>query len=212
MKRLFAYAGWLALILYQIAGGLCHFRLEVMQPLTLVLFLGLAPIIWYRRLLRQASDLESGLLAYFFLATLVLFWPGGLGRLTAVYSSSALYTVLAITAAAPPLWGAAPFTSHFARQTTPSAAWETDLFKEINRALTAFWAALFALSALVSLAPQLWPALGPPWLFQVVLPMILQLGVGFRLNRWYPNYRQRQWERPAAGCCGLPPGPKSSGA
>ena len=192
MKRYLPYAGWLCLFFYNTLGGITHFRLEIMRPLALTLFLGLTPLLLYRRRRGQASDLDLDLIVYFFLATLG-FWlfPDGLGRVMALYANTVLYLVLCLTAAVPPLLGAAPFTTFFARQSAPTAVWDTPLFKEINRRLTAFWAGLFALCALVTLAPHLWPGLGRPWLFYLVLPMAL-LGTGFQVNRWYPAQRRRQ--------------------
>jgi hypothetical protein len=173
-----------------------------MRPLTLALLLVLAPLILYRRCRRQASDLDLALLVYFVLATLGFwFFPDGLGRLMTGYAITVLYIVLCLAAALPPLLGAAPFTIYFARRTTPAAVWDTDLFQEINRRLTVFWASLFGLSALVSLAPHLWPTPGWSGLFDYVLPLLLLFGVGFPLTRWYPGYRQR--------CQGLiPPAPE----
>ncbi len=199
MQRFLAYSGWLALFCYNTLGGVIHFRVTVMRPLALALFLGLTPLIFYRRGQGRASDLELSLPLYFFLATLG-FWlsPDALGRVMTVYAVTVIYLLLFRMAAVPPLLGAAPFTTYFARQTAPAAAWDTPLFKEINRHLTGFWAGLFALCALVSLAPQLWPGLGRPWLFSLVFPLAL-LGVGFRVNRWYPARRRRQ--------LGLAPGP-----
>ncbi len=193
MKRLSEFAVWLALIFYKILGVIYHFRLEVMRPLVLVLFLGLTPVILYRRSRGRASDLDLALIGYFFLATLG-FWlfPDGLGRVMVVYPIPVLYAVLCLTAATPLLWGGTPFTTYFARKTAPPEVWGTDLFKEINRHLSAFWAGLFALCALVSLVPYFQPGLTRPWIFYIALPMALLLGVGSRVSRWYPGYRRRQ--------------------
>jgi multimeric flavodoxin WrbA/putative sterol carrier protein len=193
MNRFLEYTGWIAFSLYGTLGGICHFRGEIMRPLVLALFLVLTPFIGYRRYRGQASDLELALIAYFFLATLG-FWlfPLGLGGIMAAYPLTALYTLLFLTAAAPPLWGAAPFTTYYARKTTPPAVWETAPFKQINRRLTGFWAGLFALNVLVTLIPHLRPGWGRPWLFNLILPMALLLGVGFTVTKWYPGYRRRQ--------------------
>jgi multimeric flavodoxin WrbA/putative sterol carrier protein len=193
MNRFLEYAGWVAFSLYSTLGGVCHFRREIMGPLVLGLFLVLTPFIGYRRCRGRASDLELALIAYFFLGTLG-FWlfPWGLGRIMAEYPLTVLYILLFLAAAVPPLGGAAPFTTYFARKTTPGAVWDTPLFKEINRRLTGFWASLFALNALVTLISHLWPGWDRPWLFNLVLPLALLLGVGLTVTKWYPGYRRRQ--------------------
>jgi len=209
MNRMLEYAGWLGFFLYSALGGTCHFRGEIMKPLGLSLFLVLTPLIAYRRHRGQASDLDLALGGYFFLAALG-FWvfPASLGGLMAGYPITAFYVILFLTAAVPPWLGAAPFTTYFARKTAPEAVWETTLFQEINRRLTWFWAGLFALNTLVTLAPHLWPGLGPPWLFTLVLPTALFLGVGLPVNIWYPNYRKRQMGLLPAR---VPPSPAAAG-
>jgi multimeric flavodoxin WrbA/putative sterol carrier protein len=199
MTRVLALAPWLSLIAYQALGVACGFRPEVMRPLTLGLFLALAPITWHRRLRRQASDLELAVPAYLGLA-LLGFWlfPGWLGRAMSTQAAALLYAVFFLAVALPPLWGREPFTCHFARRQTPEAVWGTELFRDINRKLTIFWAVLFALSFLLSLAGNFWlvtPRLR--FVFAYLLPVALQAGIGAPLTRWYPAYRRRRM--------GLPP-------
>jgi multimeric flavodoxin WrbA/putative sterol carrier protein len=200
MTRILALAPWLGLMAYQALGVACSFRPEVLRPLTLGLCLALAPIIWYRRLKRQASDLELAVAAYLLLA-LVGFWvfPGWLGRAMSTQAAAMLYGVFFLAVALPPLWGHEPFTCHFARRQTPESVWGTDLFKDINRKLTSFWAVLFALSFLLSLAGNFWLAATPRLriVFAYLLPVALLAGIGAPLNRWYPAYRRRR--------LGLPP-------
>ncbi|MEW6657512.1 MAG: NAD(P)H-dependent oxidoreductase [Thermodesulfobacteriota bacterium] len=212
MNRFLEYAGWVGFSLYSAWGASCHFRGEIMRPVVLVMLLVLAPFLGYRRVRGQASDLDLALIGYFFLAALG-FWlfPQGLGRIMAGYPLTVLYAGLFLTAAAQPLVGAAPFTTYFARKTTPAAVWETPLFQEINRRLTYFWASLFALNALVTLVPHLWPGMGRPWLFTSVLPLALILGVGFPVTKWYPGYRRRQLGLPA-GEAAQPTKPAGPGA
>jgi multimeric flavodoxin WrbA/putative sterol carrier protein len=196
MKWLGNLAPWMVLAAYQVGSGLTGFQLQALRPLALALTGAAAVIVWRRQNLGQASDLEVGIVAYLALAALG-FWllPGSLGLLMTGYAATVLYGVLFITAAAPPLFGREPFTCHFARQTAPPAVWQTDLFKEINRHLTLLWAALFAGSALVSLAPTLVPALAAPGWRQVCVwwaPPVLLWGLGLTLTKWYPAYRRRQ--------------------
>jgi len=189
-------APWLVLLTYQVGAGLSGYQFQVTRPLSLTLALAAAVIVWRRLRRGQASDLELAIVAYLFLAALG-FWlfPETWGRVMAGHPSTVLYAVLFVTAAVPPWLGREPFTCHFARRETPPGVWQTDLFKEINRHLTLLWAALFAVSALVSLAPALWPALATPGWQQVcrwLAPLGLFWGLGMPLNKWYPVYRQRR--------------------
>jgi len=193
MTRILALVPWISIIVYQLLGWASGFRPEVVQPLSLGLGLAIAPIIWYRRLVRQASDLEPAITAYFVLVFLG-FWllPGQLGQ---AMSAAALYGVFFLVAVVPPLWGREPFTCHFARRQTPPAVWGTALFKEINQHLTIFWAGLFALSFLVSLAGGLCTApdsfrLRFVWAY--FLPLALPAAIGAPGTRWYPDYRRRR--------------------
>ncbi len=70
-------------------------------------------------------------------------WPGGAGQIFAQYPVAVLYVVLCLVAVGPPLAGHEIFTMYFARQTTPEAVWDTDVFKTINYHLTALWAIPF---------------------------------------------------------------------
>ena len=201
MTRILALTPWISIIVYQLLGHASGFRPELMQPLSLGLALGLAPIIWYRRLVRQASDLEPAIPAYLVLIFLG-FWlfPEHLGQ---AMSAAALYGVFFLVAAVPPLWGREPFTCHFARRQTPPKEWRTALFKEINQHLSIFWAGLFALSFLVSLAGGLWTAHDSSrlrFVWAYLLPLAFQAGLGAPATRWYPAYRRRH------------PGPLLSGA
>ncbi|RJR41230.1 MAG: hypothetical protein C4567_09855, partial [Deltaproteobacteria bacterium] len=212
MNWILEYAGWAGFTIFNVVGGFCGFRPQIMKPLSLALLLVLACFIGARRRRGQASDLDLGLVGYFALAALG-FWlfPGFLGRIMSGYPVTTLYVVLVLVAAIPPLLGAAPFTTYYARKTAPEAVWETAPFKEINRHLTWFWVALFALNALVSLVPDLLPHLGWPWFFNYVLPTALFMGVGFPVNRWYPQYRQRRMGLRPASAAPVPeaanPGP-----
>lgn len=200
MTRILALAPWISIIVYQLLGWTSGFQPEVMQPLSLGLCLGLAPVIWYRRLVRQASDLEPAITAYFGLVFLgFCLFPENLAR---AMSAAALYGVFFLMAAVPPLWGREPFTSHFARRQTPRTLWGTAWFKEINQHLTIFWAGLFALSFLVSLAGGLCTASDSSrlrFVWAYLLPLALQAGLGAPVSRWYPAYHRRRPDPLAAG-------------
>jgi hypothetical protein len=180
MKWLGNLAPWLVLIAYQVGLRLTGFHLPAIRFWSLVLAGAGAAIIWRRKSLGQASDLEVGIVAYLVLAALG-FWllPDSLGLLMIGHSSTALYGILFITAAAPPMFGREPFTCHFARRTAPPAVWQTDLFKKINRHLTLLWAALFAEGALISLVPTFFADMASPGWQQVCdwwAPLVVVLG------------------------------------
>ncbi len=193
MSRILALIPWISIIVYQLIGGASSFRPEIMEPLSLGLSLALAPLVWYRRLVGQASDLEPAITACLVLSFLgFLLFPGPLGR---VLAAAAGYGVFFLAAAVPPLWGHEPFTCHFARRHAPPVVWKTALFREINQHLTIFWAGLFALSFLVSLAGTL--CAGPDafrlrFFCTFLLPLALQAGLGVPVTRWYPAYRRRR--------------------
>ena len=95
----------------------------------------------------------------------------------------------------PSLTGGRYFTAYFAKKSTPEAVGETDVFKTINRNLSWMWSGLFTAAMIAAAVPGLFlPQAG--WLldiaFQVVLPGVLMLGIGLRLNQKYPACFQRR--------------------
>lgn len=126
------------------------------------------------------------------------FWiiPASLGHLMALQAVTMLYALLFFMAVLGLGPRAEPFTSCFARRIAPPEVWETPFFKLINRHLTAFWAALFALSAVSAFVPQIWPVLNTTLLSKIFtwgIPLILMIGIGVRLNKWYPAFMARRY-------------------
>ncbi len=77
----------------------------------------------------------------------------------------------------------------------PKPSGKRIIFRTINRHLTWAWAAIFALSAFVTVIPRLFSPAGGPLaglLFTVVLPAALMVGIGIPMNRMYPRYYQRK--------------------
>lgn len=65
-----------------------------------------------------------------------------------------LYLCLLGAAVAPPLLGKEPFTSAFARRRTDPAVWQSRQFRRINLFMSAVWAVIFSICALLSLLPD----------------------------------------------------------
>jgi multimeric flavodoxin WrbA/putative sterol carrier protein len=141
----------------------------------------------------EASPIHKGMVGFTAAATLCV-WAGPPFAWPARFPVAALYAVLFLVAVLPPLLGREPFTSFFARKTTPPAAWTTDVFRTINRHLTALWATLFAAGFGSALVAGLFANRGFLWeaLFEVIVLAVLMLGIGVPANRRYPIYYQRR--------------------
>ena len=118
------------------------------------------------------------------------------------FSIPLLYVVFLLMAVIPLLWKGEGFTRYFARKTVPEAVWQTDLFKTINRHVSAFWAGLFSLALVSALVPYFLGMGG--WMahavFEGAIPTALLVGLGLLVSRWYPAHYQRRLgkkERPA---------------
>lgn len=106
-----------------------------------------------------------------------------------------LYGSLLVVALIPSLFGGPYFTEYFARKTVPSALWETDIFRTINRLMSWMWCGLFAACLVIALIPELFALrrdLLTTLVFQVAAPAGLLLGAGVPLNKCYPGYYQRR--------------------
>ncbi len=197
MNRLQKFLSPLIITLYTALGSSTGFAPNLMRPLSL----GAIIIVGYALYIKKRSAGISAIDWSFFLYLLfnvVSFWgfPGALASIIVFSPTGLLYAILFFAAALPSAIAGYNFTEFFARKTTPSAVWSTDVFKTINRNMTRAWAAIFALSTIITLLPKflslpvdrLWTIL----LFQVVLPAIPMLAVGVPMNRKYPAYYQRK--------------------
>lgn len=209
MDRLLGILPALGIAAYMTGLEVSGYDLFFMRPLCLVLALVLLPatLLGLRR--GVLPDVSLGLAAYPLLAGLLWWLVPGWAIAASSAAAAWLYLWLAVVVGLPPLWGRAPFTTFFARRTTPPAVWETDIFKAINRRLTWAWTAIFLASAGLAALPRLWPmlaGLGGMLLCTVALPMALMLGLGARLNRWYPeHYQRRLGLTPVASAPAAPP-------
>ena len=197
MSKIWKFAPWAAVFAWQAIGRAADFPVWGMRWVSLVV---LAVIAWAWVVLRRkgdASQLELSMLFFSGLAVVGFWlWPSGLGRLLSGYGLPCFYGVVFVVLVGIPLAGGELFTMHFAKRTTPEAVWRTDIFKTINRNMTAVWAALFGLAGLFGLLAQwLWIPGGPIWrgvLLETLPPLILFLGVGLPYTIFYPGYYQRR--------------------
>ena len=90
-----------------------------------------------------------------------------------------------------------PFTLQYARETTEEEYWTSPLFLRINYIITAVWAVVFALIAIVGYigdGPLRQPDnIWTNWLIQIALIVI-----AIKFTAWYPNYATAD-QKPAAG-------------
>jgi hypothetical protein len=196
VSRLLKVSPILAVTLYQFVGGFCRFNAGVMRPLSLVLALIIVSLLGYQGFRHQTSGVDMTMGVYLLLAAIgVWIMPESLGHLMALQPVTVLYALLFFMAVLGLGPRAEPFTTFYARRIAPPEVWETPLFKLINWRLTAFWATLFALSAISAFIPQFWPVLHTPLLsiiFAWGIPLILMIGIGVRLTKWYPAFMTRR--------------------
>jgi len=196
MKRLLRIMPPMILTAYITTGNMAVFRESPMRPLSLfgVILMGL--FLYARRRAEGVTPVEKGFFLYMALNA-AAFWvfPGTIAPVIADYPTGVLYGVLFLVAAAPALLRKKYFTEYFAKARVPEAAWETDVFRNINRNMTWGWAALFAVCAVVTAIPGLLAIPGSLFVglfFQVVLPGLIMLGAGVPFNKKYPQYYQRK--------------------
>lgn len=195
MTRLLKLLPMLALTAFFGLGQAWGFAPERLRPLTLGLVLALIPLVIHLGRRGLASPIHLSMAGFIGLAGLAFAlapgWASGLGA----WWPALFYALLTLMASLPQLLGRPPFTVHFARQTTPEAAWQTQIFRDINRDMSWVWAGLFALSALAASLPAWLPALATPLgsaVCRYLVPAALMLGLGVPLNKRYPAYYQRR--------------------
>jgi hypothetical protein len=163
----------------------------------------------------NASPVHKAVAGFLVLAGLAVWLqPDGAGLVVVQHPTSSLYAVLLAMAAGPALLKREVFTIYFARKITPEAIWQTDAFFTVNRNMTWFWAAIFAVSMLSGLIPQLFDLRHgiPKVSFEVVIPIAIMLGIGVPINKHYPIYYQRKHDLPPIdeeGLAGEKEGPSS---
>lgn len=195
MSRLVRFVPIAGITAYMAVGKFWQFDTSIMRTVTLIIIAADAVAIYSPKLRGQASPIDKGMLGFTILAALAAWvWPESAGKIMGKYPAAVLYVVLFIVAAGPPLVGREVFTMFFARKTTPEAVWETDVFVKINHHLTVLWAVLFLISAFLAFVPGFLNLRTPIYeiIFEGFLPAALMLGLGFPLNKRYPEYYQRK--------------------
>ncbi|MCS0634969.1 hypothetical protein NX801_04685 [Streptomyces sp. LP05-1] len=76
-----------------------------------------------------------------------------------------------------------PFTEQYARESVPRELWDSPGFHRTNRVITAVWAAVFLVTAVLGLI-ALHTTGGDDWLNWVVPVILLVLAIKF--TKWYP--------------------------
>ena len=195
MFRLLTHIPLAGIITYMIAGKVSGFDVAVMRICSLIIAGGVAAALFLLGRRLQASPIHKGMFIFLALAVLAVWtWPGGAGQFFAQYPVAVLYAVLLLVAVGPPLAGREVFTMYFARQTTPEAVWDTDVFKTINYHLTALWAILFLCGMISAMIPGIFDLRGAlcETIFEGLLPTAAMLGIGVPANKHYPVYYQRK--------------------
>jgi hypothetical protein len=89
-----------------------------------------------------------------------------------------------------------PFTMAYARDTTPSAHWDTPLFRTINYAISGVWAAAFAFSAVVGAVGDAVLHDGGGFWTAWILPLAGTL-FAVQFTEFYPDYASAKFARAA---------------
>jgi hypothetical protein len=138
----------------------------------------------HRRRLRKQFDI--GLWSMFAVGTATVLGGSEVARtLFANYSATILFSTLGLVAAVPLLLGIEPFTTFFARRSTPVWQQKTRDFVIINRIITVWFAVLFgAAAALTAWAPH-------DICFAFVYPNLLVFVAGLPSQLWIPPFYLR---------------------
>lgn len=169
---------------------------QVMRGASLAALVFLSAVMVMKKRVSGLSAIDRGLLIYISLQTgIFLLSASSLSPAAADLPTCLLYVVLFCVTAFPALFRKRYFTEYFASKTVPEAFRDTDIYRTINRNMSLAWSLLFAVSAFITVIPDLASLprdMFTAILFQVVLPMLIMLGVGLPLNAKYPAYYQKK--------------------
>jgi hypothetical protein len=127
---------------------------------------------------------------YFFLVSvLLMLFPDFSGPFFSRYAVTGIYACLFTAAFFPPLLGLDPFTTHYAKKSTPQDFWENPIFIQINRIMTYVWSGIFAAGLLLSLYPSV--------ITRAFIPLGLILGFGLPFNLRFPDFYLKKMGLPS---------------
>lgn len=199
MTRFLSLVPTIGMVAFTIVCNTSGTDANFLRVVTLVASALTAGAVFHLSRRGEASPVHKATTGFIILAGLAVWLqPNGAGRIVVQHPTSTLYAVLLAMAAGPALLKREVFTVYFARKITPEAIWQTDAFLTVNRNMTWFWAAIFAVSMLSGLIPQLFDLRHgiPKASFEVVIPIAIMLGIGVPINKHYPIYYQRKHDLP----------------
>jgi multimeric flavodoxin WrbA len=196
MNRFLTIAPIVVISIYMTVGGVFRFDTSVMRIAAPALLLILVPTIYVATVRGLSTAIDRTFAVYIGLAAMGFWiWPNGLGLVFASFSAAVLYSFLFLVATIPPVLGMEPFTTQFARRVAPPAVWDTDIFRRITLNLNWTWAVIFLLCVISSMVVELslvQKSFDNTIVFEVIVPVVLMLGVGLPLTRYYPDHYQRK--------------------
>jgi len=135
--------GWLPWVVYFVLGGFGYRTIGAFAALLAAAY----PVVTARSHATSVKLPELAALAFFILAAAIPLLGGAIASSFWKYNFVVMWIIFAGGAWATILLGT-PFTTMYARETTPQAFWDTDIFRKINLTLTLVWAAIFTLNLL----------------------------------------------------------------
>jgi len=111
--------------------------------LAMLVYCALIILLAYRR--GERPGYFDWAIAGFFAAVGVFLFAPAAALLIGRHAPTGFYLCLFAAAFLPPLGGMEPFTSQFAKKTTPPDRWDNPVFIRINLIMTYVWADIFAL-------------------------------------------------------------------
>jgi hypothetical protein len=136
-------------------------------------------IIAYR--IDKPSYFDWAICAYFISIALLLYLMPDIGRkIITHYAVTGIYLTLFMASFIPPVMGMEPFTSQFARKTSPPEVWRNPLFVRINRIMTFVWAGIFVSCILLSLYPSV--------ITRACIPLMIIIFLGVPFNTKFPDF------------------------
>lgn len=193
MTNLCSYAGPVLAAVLVTWSELAGYAPATARPLALICAVVYLPLLSWQTAKHGTSAIDKGFGAYFVLFAVAFWLPvAGLAGFAAKYAVALIYLALLGAVAVPLILGMRPFTEYFARKNAPPEVWQTDIFKTINRRMTAVWALLFIIAIFLAAAPSALGLRNPPMRITMegVLPTVLMLLVGRPFNKWYPQHYQ----------------------